>query len=801
MRQGNGTELLGANDPRSASIGIIYVAPDDDRVSVLAAIKTQEKLGRKQVAVVLPEQNKAFQRPQDFDDLKSLRRKLQTQIIFIAAPGPGPAEFARQRRFPVYSSLESYARALRDDEGAGGVGGKGDDGKKEGRLFGSPRSRSANGPASAKNAGARSTAASSAQPAQRAPAPHDEDEEADGPPPVMPFVLGAAAGAGAALAFDRASNGASRTQSASASFGASGAPSPASPASVTPAGEEDWDALPPSSDPFSAPTAPVPAQHANDNAGGPGIIELPVQKKTTVPLAKNGAAPPPDPQVPARSSKRNSGKMVAGAAAAGALGGAALAASANAPTVASGTSVPQAQRPMGNAGGPPPRGNGGGGSGGGGGGGGRGPQRRRTGRLLLLAALVLATLLIVYGSIAYASHGKLDPIHALGGPAPATVTIVPDSKVVSNSYVILGVSGTPDPAQRQVSVRPIINTVSSQPKQVAATGHNQTPGTQATGTLTFYSLASTPLTVAAHTVFTLANGVKIENNVAANIPAASLPTAGFVTVPAHAITTGSAGNIAAFTLNTACCATDIKVQNTQAFTGGQDPKNYMFVQQSDVDGVVNAVKPQLVQQATSGFNGQLHAGEALAGSPQCSSKVGVDQPIGDTGVNVPSVTVSETVTCMGEAYDQKGAQNLVAGLLANEAKSTLGAGYVLAGNVITQISVQNVSKQSVSLLANAKGMWYYQITQAQEQAWAKLIAGKSPAAAQTIIESQTGVSKATIQVNGATLPTDPTQISFVVQSVPGLSGGNGSTPAGSPTVTGSTPVSQPGPGTAVPGNG
>lgn len=227
----------------------------------------------------------------------------------------------------------------------------------------------------------------------------------------------------------------------------------------------------------------------------------------------------------------------------------------------------------------------------------------------------------------------------------------------------------------------------------------------------------------------------------------------------------------------------------------------MFVQQSDIDSVVNAVKPQLVQQATSGFNGQLHVGEALAGSPQCTSKVGVDQPIGDTGVNVPSATVSETVTCTGEAYDQKGAQNLVVGLLANEAKSTLGAGYVLAGNVISQISVQNVSKQSVSLLANAKGMWYYQITQAQEQAWAKLIAGKSPAAAQMIIESQTGVSKATIQVNGATLPTDPNQIGFVVQSVPGLSGGNGSSPAGSPTVTGSTPVSQPGPGTAVPGNG
>src|SRR5689334_22053645 len=128
MKQENGAELLGMNDPRSANIGIIYVTPTDDRRSVLAAILTQEKLGRKQIAVVLPQQNKAFQRPSDFDDLKTIRRKLEAQIVFIAPSGPGPAEFARQRRFAVYSTLESYARALRDGDESGGI-------KKGGWLF------------------------------------------------------------------------------------------------------------------------------------------------------------------------------------------------------------------------------------------------------------------------------------------------------------------------------------------------------------------------------------------------------------------------------------------------------------------------------------------------------------------------------------------------------------------------------------------------------------------------------------------------------------------------------------------
>src|SRR5437764_15324881 len=98
MKQGNGTEILGPNDPRAASIGIIHVSPTDDRRSVLAAIITQEKFGRKQVAVVLPPLNKAFQRPADFDDLKSMRNRLQTEVVFIAPSGPGPGEFRSEER-------------------------------------------------------------------------------------------------------------------------------------------------------------------------------------------------------------------------------------------------------------------------------------------------------------------------------------------------------------------------------------------------------------------------------------------------------------------------------------------------------------------------------------------------------------------------------------------------------------------------------------------------------------------------------------------------------------------------------
>src|SRR5579884_584025 len=116
MRQSDGADLLGTNHPRSADIGLIYVAPDDDRQSVLAAILTQEKLGRQQIAIVLPEQSKAFSRSIDFDGLKEMRRELQAQLIFVMPSGSLAAELARQRRFPVYPSLEYYAQELQDED-------------------------------------------------------------------------------------------------------------------------------------------------------------------------------------------------------------------------------------------------------------------------------------------------------------------------------------------------------------------------------------------------------------------------------------------------------------------------------------------------------------------------------------------------------------------------------------------------------------------------------------------------------------------------------------------------------------
>src|ERR1700720_1200787 len=112
MRQSDGADLPGANNPPNADTGIIYVSSDDARESILEAILRQDKRGRKHIVLVLPVKtdNKALSRSTDFDGLKGMRGDLYAQLVIIAPEGSTPAELARQRRFPVYSDLEAFAQ-------------------------------------------------------------------------------------------------------------------------------------------------------------------------------------------------------------------------------------------------------------------------------------------------------------------------------------------------------------------------------------------------------------------------------------------------------------------------------------------------------------------------------------------------------------------------------------------------------------------------------------------------------------------------------------------------------------------
>ena len=399
-------------------------------------------------------------------------------------------------------------------------------------------------------------------------------------------------------------------------------------------------------------------------------------------------------------------------------------------------------------------------------------NRRKRGSTIILTAIAL---LLVAASIFYAvvsinAGNPLAPLAFLQSKPTATVTLTPSSKDVKNTYTIAIVTGQSDASQKQASGARIIAVSESQSRQVNATGKGTTPATRATGTVTF-SNATQNVTIPAGEYILDANGISL----IINYPATLQANGPDVAVAAYASPAGSKGNVPANDVNGNFCYPDCNsgsavfhVQNIAAFTGGQDPQNYVFVQQSDINNAAGQIKDSLASTARTVLKSQIKTSEQMIGSITCKPSVSSNQK---AGARVPDVTVSVTEKCSAEVYDVQAAQALAATLLKDDLTTLLGAGYVITGNVTTQVSSQpkltKAPQGTLSVNITADGTAIYQFTRAEEQAFAKLIAGKKIEDAHALLLTQTGVAQAAIKISGnpaSMLPADAGQITFVVVS-------------------------------------
>ncbi len=171
-------------------------------------------------------------------------------------------------------------------------------------------------------------------------------------------------------------------------------------------------------------------------------------------------------------------------------------------------------------------------------------------------------------------------VYLLQNPPIATITIIPKSQQVS-------LNGT---LQLGRVLQPI---TISQSQTVATTGRGQQDARAATGTVTFYNGQLNSIFVPAGLLLTGNDGEQIVTDQDASIPASNLPQVGQATVQAHAVNTGTKGNIAVFDINQGCCATAIKAVNTNSFYGGQDERNYQTVAKADITKVAATLKSPL----------------------------------------------------------------------------------------------------------------------------------------------------------------------------------------------------------------
>ena len=677
MRQSDGSEILGPNDPRNLVIGIIHVTLNDDRQSVITAITTQEKSGRDQIVLDLPAQNKAFKTAIDFEGLHKMAGEIEATIVLVAPEKSRIANFARRENFTVYPSLDELVAAefplLEPDQPV-----------EEPEI-------------------------TTTSPANSVPEPADDDgdhtvmfpiELPGSPPPAA----------------------------------SSTPPEPTQPVSVLPTPQPApvlTEEVPAASvqAPLSEAETPTAGLPAGENTPlvedeAPTVPRMPVPDVQAVPVIDaTGMQPAPQAADAARYLPV---------------------------PVASGANslVPANALPFYYA---EPD-----------------PRRRFSWRTALITAVIVVVLLGM-GILFYR------PILNLIFTPTATVTITPDSQLLKQTYQFTAVLGVPDPTRDQVDARALYATSQTQSQTVKATGQGRTSGEQAQGVLTFYNVSTAPQSIPADTVFIDTHDIAVANDQSVTLPAFD-PTqnASPVTVSAHTINAGSLQNIPAYDFNhmaAACCAGSVYVSNTTAFTGGQDAQTYTYVQQSDIDGVTQALDPSLNQQATMTLKGQMRATDQPAGAPRCQPQVASDHRAGDVA---SSVTVSVTANCLGEVYDMQAVQVLAASKLTQSASSNPGPAYVPVGDILSTV-VKSVpdNQGNVGLQVDAQGVWAYQFSAAQRAHFASLIVSKSSQDAQTLLLRQPGVHGVTITLTGSgadSVPGDTKHITINVEAVPGLHG-------------------------------
>jgi hypothetical protein len=89
---------------------LLYVEPLDDKASMFKFVGEQEK----PVVIMLAGQSRSrvFQRPEDFTDLKHVKRLLPVPIIFVIAESERLTHLASRNGFPVYGSIDALSEAV-----------------------------------------------------------------------------------------------------------------------------------------------------------------------------------------------------------------------------------------------------------------------------------------------------------------------------------------------------------------------------------------------------------------------------------------------------------------------------------------------------------------------------------------------------------------------------------------------------------------------------------------------------------------------------------------------------------------
>jgi Baseplate J-like protein len=238
-----------------------------------------------------------------------------------------------------------------------------------------------------------------------------------------------------------------------------------------------------------------------------------------------------------------------------------------------------------------------------------------------------------------------------------------------------------------------------------ASGKAHQDATTARGTITIFNGLYSEQFVPAGTQLLSSSGIAVATDQPVTVPAGNPPFYGQATVPAHALTAGASGNIAAYSINTACCFASGRAENTVGFIGGQDARDYTYVRQSDIARLTADLLPTVTNAMQQHLNSDLAAGEEVYQFP-CSPRVSSNHSVGDEATNL---TVSVSETCNGIAYDPGEIAAKASEAVTQKALLQLGSGYELLGMPTTDIQTMNRSNTAITARIQCQGVLIYRV--------------------------------------------------------------------------------------------
>jgi hypothetical protein len=137
---------------------------------------------------------------------------------------------------------------------------------------------------------------------------------------------------------------------------------------------------------------------------------------------------------------------------------------------------------------------------------------------------------------------------------------------------------------------------------------------------------------------------------------------GSATIPVKAVSAGPDGNTGAHTITNIDRNRDfnLSVDNSQATSGGADPRTATVIQQSDIDSIRDVYAKDAVPQVTDQLNGKAQGQKLVLVGSGVQTTATADHKVGE---EVPGFTITIKVAGDGVTFDEKAVQQMLKAFL------------------------------------------------------------------------------------------------------------------------------------------